>query len=419
MRKRVIFFLSCVVIVVIVYYFSDAFSDIGVTKIVNYNGNNLMISIDGNSSDRLPIGGNYYLASYDCKDSNTVVDWNSNTNQLSVSNGNKRGGVSCYLSFETHPKLSDMEVGSYVSYTGSNGCVGDACNGKNANYVSDSNMGYCANSNYKFIKNGWRIGYIANKTVYLISAGSPECLCTDSSGGSSNSCGSYESTNAIPKHIANLNSASLKYCNSNYIYGGVCNSSNVWNMNANDFKIITGSVLSSNSCYAQYSDNNCGYGNDLIDNGGFYWFAVAYTSSSSYGISWAPDSRRTYVYRSQTSSGIRPILRLDSNVVVTGGSGTYDDPYTIGNNTFWINDGATTVSNASRSSVSLSLMTVNATQMCISTNTSVCNNYVAYADSYTLDWSNETAGEKVVYVYYKDDTGNIIATMNKSITLLS
>ena len=27
--------------------------------------------------------------------------------------------------------------------------------------------------------------------------------------------------------------------------------------------------------------------------------------------------------------GIRPIIRLKNNIVVTGGSGKYDDPYTI------------------------------------------------------------------------------------------
>ena len=55
--------------------------------------------------------------------------------------------------------------------------------------------------------------------------------------------------------------------------------------------------------------------------------------------------------------------------------------------------------------------------MCISTNTSVCTDYVDFATSYTLDWSSEESGEKVVYVYYLDNTGRIVATIKRSITL--
>ena len=65
------------------------------------------------------------------------------------------------------------------------------------------------------------------------------------------------------------------------------------------------------------------------------------------------------------------------------------------------------------------MRTTGASNMCISINTSVCTNYVTYSDSYTLNWSSESAGEKVVYVYYKDNTDRVIASMNRSITLLA
>ena len=44
------------------------------TKIINYNGNNLLITIDGNTMDSLPSSGNYYLTSYECDNSNTKLN---------------------------------------------------------------------------------------------------------------------------------------------------------------------------------------------------------------------------------------------------------------------------------------------------------------------------------------------------------
>ncbi|MGN1028624.1 MAG: hypothetical protein ACI4P7_00870 [Bacilli bacterium] len=420
MRKKRFILIGCIIFAVFFIgcsYYQDRHS---VTKVVSYNGNDLRISIDGVSADTLPASGDYYLANYDCKSANTILTWDRVNYQLKVSNGNKKGGVSCYLDFQTNPKLSDMEVGSYVSYTGNNGCSGVACGGQNANYVSDTDMGYCYSSNYKFIVNGWRVGYVKDGSVYLISAGSPECMCTNSDGTSSNSsCSDSESTGGVPMHLANLDNKALTYCNTNYAYGGICNSSSAWAMDADDFQIITGSVLSSSSCYNQYSSVVCGYQNDLIDNGGYYWYATPYSASSSNAFDWRPNYRNVSSNYSYYVRGVRPVLRLESSVLVVGGSGTYEDPYQIGNNTFWINNGATTVSNANKSSVSLTLMTVNATQMCISTNTSVCTNYVDFSTSYTLDWSNEAAGEKVVYVYYKNSFGIVVASMNRSITLLA
>ena len=112
------------------------------------------------------------------------------------------------------------------------------------------------------------------------------------------------------------------------------------------------------------------------------------------------------------------MIALESMVVVTGGTGTYEDPYTIENNTFWINDGALEVIDADKKEVTLTLTSPNASKMCISTDTSVCTKYIDFEESYTLDWTDEEPGEKLVYVYYKNDNGSIIATINRSITLL-
>ena len=157
-------------------------------------------------------------------------------------------------------------------------------------------------------------------------------MCTSSDGTVGISCDNYENTNGAPMHLANLNNEALKYCNSDYAYGGVCDSSSTWAMNASDFQKITGSVLSSSGCYASFSNMSCGYNNDLIDNGGYYWYASPYNSTSSeYVFEWDSNGRGVGYSVSFDSSGLRPVLRLQSSVYVTGGSGTYEDPYIISN----------------------------------------------------------------------------------------
>ena len=224
-------------------------------------------------------------------------------------------------------KLSSAHPGSYVKYTGNNGCSGKACEGQNANYVSDTDMGYCSDANYKYNANGWRIAYIKDDTAYLTSAGSPECMCTNSAGTAGTSCSNWEDTSGVPKHLANLNKKALTYCNSTYAYGGKCDSASAWNMADADFKTITGDTLSTaykKSNYDSYS---------IINNGGFYWFATPYNSSSVNVFTWYPNSRNVSNgdFGSGDVRGVRPVLRLQSSVLITGGSGTYKDPYIISN----------------------------------------------------------------------------------------
>ena len=226
-------------------------------------------------------------------------------------------------------KLSSAHPGSYVKYTGNNGCSGKACEGQNANYVSDTNMGYCGeNNSYQYNANGWRIAYIKDDTVYLTSAGSPECMCTSSDGTAGTSCGSsWEETSGVPKHLANLNKKALTYCNSTYAYGGKCDSASAWNMADADFKTITGDTLETaygKSNYDSYS---------IINNGGFYWFATPYSPSPVNVLSWYPSGRNVFYgnFGSGDVRGVRPVLRLAASVLITGGSGTYKDPYIISN----------------------------------------------------------------------------------------
>ncbi|MGN1268493.1 MAG: hypothetical protein ACI4U0_03215, partial [Candidatus Aphodocola sp.] len=94
------------------------------SKVVTYQGNNLRVSIDGNTSSSLPTSGTYYLVSYECDNNSTEVSWDSSSYELTVTNGKNGGGVSCDLTFKSNPKLNEFPVGSYVAYTGSGGTVG-------------------------------------------------------------------------------------------------------------------------------------------------------------------------------------------------------------------------------------------------------------------------------------------------------
>ena len=288
------------------------------------------ITIDGEASDSLPTSGYYSMSATCTKGSN--LTWDSISKTITYNSGSYIND-DCSLTFTSsndYPLLNEMPVGSYVKYVGNNGCVGDACKGYNANYVSDTNMGYCRSNSNKFYVNGWRIGYIEDGSAYLISAGAPECMCSNSDGTTSNSsCSSYLSSSDINKHYVNMDNIALKYCNSDYAKGGKCDTTTTWAMDATDFQKITGSTLSSSSCYAKHSNMVCGYTNDLIDNGGFYWLATNYSSSSPRSFYWHPAYRYVNHYTSNFVYGARPVLYLESSIIVVGGSGTYEDPYII------------------------------------------------------------------------------------------
>lgn len=218
--------------------------------------------------------------------------------------------------------LSTATVGSYVAYTGNNGCSGTACEGQNANYVDSSNTGYCGDSSYKFSSIGWRIAYIEDKNVHLISAGSPECMCTNNLGEISTSCSTYYDSTGT--HPGNLNELSLKYCNVEYVYGESCNNDNSWNIQDEDFHKITGSILT--ECVKK-SSVECGLNNDLIDIGGWYWYVAGNSE-----FVWAPETKLIWYNDPYMVRGIRPVIKLAPTVYITGGTGTQENPYTIANN---------------------------------------------------------------------------------------
>lgn len=386
MRKMI---LSIIIVICFISIFLFNYNNNLKVKTVNYNGNNLKISIDGVDSLTLPEKGNYYLVSYDCKSANTVVVWNNEKYELSVSNGNKKGNVACYLEFKSNPLLSEMKTGSYVEYVGNNGCSGKSCNGYNANYASDDKMGYCNDSNYQFIANGFRIAYVKDRSAYLISAGALDCINGNS--------------------LDNFNKIALKYCNLDYSNDRVCDSSTVWAMNSGDFKMITNINIS--DCNGNTSSKECGYNNDLIDNGSYYFLR------DENRLSWSPVSRGILMGDANSLNGVRPVIKLSSNVVVLSGDGSYNNPYKIGNNSFWINDDDI-VKEEDKYTINLNLMSANASKMCISVDTSVCDEYIDFSTSHMLEVSNVVDEKIAIYVYYRDDSGKVVATLHDSIDLI-
>ena len=97
------------------------------------------------------------------------------------------------------------------------------------------------------------------------------------------------------------------------------------------FNIEKKKKLSDANSVACYRKKSCGVSYNLIDNGGYYWFATPSGVSSTATFYWNPSHRIVDRSSSSIARGVRPVLRLASSVKVTGGSGTYEDPYTISN----------------------------------------------------------------------------------------
>lgn len=226
--------------------------------------------------------------------------------------------------------LNKMADGSYVDYTGNNGCSGNNCNGENVNYVNKDNKGYCSDNKHKFEKNGWQIAYVKDDSVYLVSAGSLECVATSENGTISlnnKKLNDFEKTAGTPKHITNLNKEALKYCNEEYTLDGVCNSNTAWSINADDLNTINN--LPAKICYKNHSDACEGF-NDIITGSGDYWLATNFEKSTT-NYYW--NSATNYLLDADSSNafGLRAVIKLDPNIYIVDGDGTETNPYKIAN----------------------------------------------------------------------------------------
>ena len=77
-------------------------------------------------------------------------------------------------------------------------------------------------------------------------------------------------------------------------------------------------------CYNNSSSHNWMYLND------YWWTLSPYSTSYSYHV-WFVRSSGDFFYTSaNNSTGVRPVLTLNSNIQITGGTGTSSSPYTLG-----------------------------------------------------------------------------------------
>lgn len=280
------------------------------------------IMIDGVLSASLPVSGFYKMTS-SCK-LGSKLTWDSYNKSIVFGKGTFVRDE-CDLMFqssEEYSLLNTVKDGSYVVFNGDNGCNGSSCNGQNANYKDEANKGYCMDFNQSFVTTGFRVAYVLDGNAYLISAGAVDCIDTliDEKA---------EVLVGTPKHLENLNKIAAGYCNENYAYGDKCNSDSVWAFGFDDINKILKQELVFANCYSANSNKNCGYNNNLIDNGGFYWIADSYTDSNKVLI-WNAKERIISSSDTSYSYGIRPIIKLKSSVYIISGTGTYEDPYVIG-----------------------------------------------------------------------------------------
>ena len=312
------------------------------------------VTIDGQKANSLPTSGTYELSNYTCSKGSTL-EWDTYKKSITFSAGTQKG-ESCSLEFTSstdYPLLIDkVKQGDYIAYEGNNGCLrngtatasvttsgqganenSNSCLGYNANSDGSKDStygmyGYCYSSSYRYYVSGWRIAYTKDNRAYIISAGSPECTTR------------RNSTNGNTDYITDSYLDAKKYCNSSYV-DDCTSDTDVHAINDTDYNLMTAeatnttggylytSISGATKCGGVYSKEVCGYNNDLIDNGGYYWFAAAYSASSTYGVFWNPYSRDVSNTSSTYANGLRPVIRLSSSVYITGGSGTMDDPYTI------------------------------------------------------------------------------------------
>ncbi len=239
--------------------------------------------------------------------------------------------------------LNVVKQGDYVAYVGNNGCKNgsddvsgnmeaeskDSCLGYNANEgtTAEGTYGYCSDSSSTFTVHGWRVAYIKEDRIYLISAGSPECNVREESVGNKD-------------YIKKANEQAKKYCNSDYVED-CSNEEDIHAIGNEDFKEITAGLTESEggylytpiegaqACGDVYNQEVCGFKKDLISNGGLYWFAASYDDTDTSGVQWYPFDEVVNSYFGTSAYGLRPVIRLKAGLTTTGGTGTMEDPYQL------------------------------------------------------------------------------------------
>ena len=263
-------------------------------------------------------------------DKKIKLDFGVSSSEISTNNIEYLDGKRLISGVDKITYLNEVLEGSFVNYTGNNGCSGNSCSGENANYVNKDNMGYCNNNKSKFIKKGWQLAYTEDESAHLISAASLECIATDEAGNISvnnKKTTSFEKTIGTPKHITNLNKEALKYCNEEFSNERICNNNTTWAINEKDLNTINNMPIK--ACYKLHSES-CDGVNDIITGSGDYWIATNYEKTTT-NYYW--DGLNNYVFNGDTSNpfGLRVVVKLDPNTYIVDGDGTINNPYKIAN----------------------------------------------------------------------------------------
>ena len=300
------------------------YEDVTLKYGIYYSSNDDLIDVDlgyRHSSEYLPIGlieaGKDYIVTLQIDNHSEDMK----TISFGVVYGFESGGDFVlgdgqhFLEQKWNFSLNEVSRGSYVDYSGSNGCTSEQCKGMNANDTDEVHQGYCGDDKTYFYNDGWRVAYTRGGSVYLISAGAPQCLAQDSDV-------------SLEEFSKKIDEEALKYCNIDYAYGGVCNSACAWALNQTDFYYVTNNKLNHDFCFEKERDKNCGYSNGIMDVGSYYWVSSSIDNQMLY---YYPDSFYYTIAANTASKGIRPVLKLADTIVVTGGKGTKDEPYKIKN----------------------------------------------------------------------------------------
>ena len=202
--------------------------------------------------------------------------------------------------------LIDVKSGSYVYFSDS------MINKDNANYVSVDDMGYCYNISNKYRFNGWRVLFVRDNIPYVISAGAHSCYDNDSD----------------TSLIDYINGRASNYCDAKYIYGGKCSKENVYGFSTSEYNYLVNNKIE--DCDGN-NNLNCGYNNDIINNGGYYWILDGNNSLVQYY--WNPSKGSVFnTSRFDSGYGIRVVLRLNNSIFIKSGDGSYNNPYVLANN---------------------------------------------------------------------------------------
>ena len=217
-----------------------------------------------------------------------------------------------FLTQKMNFPLNEVEKGSYVTYTGSNGCTEEQCIGTNANDFDNTN-GYCGIETDHFKEKGWRVAYIKKRSAHLISAGAPECIS--------------EEEKTKEEFLKALKENAINYCNIDLAYNGICNENTAWMINTEDYYSITSKKLDQDLCLDKENSKECGIETDLINIGSNYWINNLTNNQVFFYQSTPIFSTK----ESKLANGLRPILKLADSVIVTKGDGTKENPYQIEN----------------------------------------------------------------------------------------